>query len=121
MDWPRFEHLAAPAIDQGIEGTLEYQVLANYRQFAERAQAWTGTPPRIVERFAATQTLLDENFRSSIDTLIVISLDGWRARQSAKPQEIAAVKAFLANPDHSVFVCPHHDIGNSTASRPKIR
>jgi hypothetical protein len=112
VDWPRFEYLAGPAIDQGIEGTLEHQVLANYRLFAERAQAWTGNPPRIVERMAAMQTLLDEKFLSSIDTLIVISLDGWRARQTAQPQEIAAVKAFLANPDHSVFLCPHHDIGN---------
>lgn len=119
VDWPRSEHLAGPAVDQGIEGTLEYLVLANYRLFAERSQAWTGTPPRIAERIAATQTLLDENFLSSIDTLIVISLDGWRARQTAKLQEIAAVKAFLANPDHSVFVCPHHDIGNVDGVAPE--
>jgi hypothetical protein len=85
VDWPRSEHLAGPAIDQGIEGTIEYQMLANYRVFAERTQAWTGNPLRIVERIAATQTLLDENFLASIDTLIVISLDGWRARQTAKP------------------------------------
>jgi hypothetical protein len=112
VNWPRSERLAGPAIDQGIEGTLQYQVLENYRVFAERMQAWTGNSPRIVERIAATQTLLDEDFLASLDTLIIISLDSWRARQTAKPQEIAAVKAFLANPDHSVFVCPHHDIGN---------
>jgi|HubBroStandDraft_5_1064220.scaffolds.fasta_scaffold01655_9 hypothetical protein len=119
VDWPRFEYLAGPAIDQGIEGTLEHQVLANYRVFAEKTQAWTRNPIRIVERIAATRTLLDEDFLSSIDTLIVISLDGWRARQTAEPQEIAAVKKFLADPDHSVFVCPHHDIGNVDGLAPE--
>jgi hypothetical protein len=27
--------------------------------------------------------------------------------------EIAAVAEFLCNPDHTLFVCPHHDIGNT--------
>jgi hypothetical protein len=119
VNWPKSEHLAGPAKDQGIDGTLEYHVLANYQTFAQRTQAWTENPLKIVERIAATQTLLDEEFLSGIDTLIVISLDSWRARQTAEPQEITAVKAFLANPNHSIFVCPHHDVGNVDGLAPE--
>jgi hypothetical protein len=119
VNWPTFEHLAGLAIDQGIGGTLEYQVLANYQVFADMTEIWTGNPLRIVERTAATQTLLDEDFFASSDTLIVISFDSWRAAQTATPQEVAAVRAFLANPDHSVFVCPHHDIGDVDGLAPE--
>jgi hypothetical protein len=110
--WPQFEHLAGPAIDQGIAGTLDHEVLSNYNVFAERTQAWTGTPLRIDQRIAATRTMLDDAFLSGLDTLIIISLDSLRIRQTAEPREVVAVQSFLSHPDHSVFVCPHHDIGN---------
>jgi hypothetical protein len=110
--WPQYEHFAGAAFDQGIAGTLDHQVLANYNLFAERTKAWTGNALRVQERVAATQTLLDDAFLSTLDTLIVISLDSLRVRQTAEAREIAAVRAFLADPTHSVFVCPHHDIGN---------
>jgi hypothetical protein len=44
VNWPKSEHLAGPAINQGIEGTLEHQVLAGYRAFAQKRLAWTGNP-----------------------------------------------------------------------------
>jgi hypothetical protein len=119
VHWPRSEHLADPSIDQGIEGTLDHHVLPNYQLFAERVQAWTGRPLKVAERRRATRTLLDADFLSSIDTLIVISLDSWRSRQLAEPQEIAAMKTFLANPDHSLFVCPHHDVGKTNGLAPE--
>lgn len=119
VNWPKSEHLAAPTIDQGIDGTLEHHVLANYQTFAKRTQAWTGNPVRIAERIAATRTLLDGDLLSGIDTLIVVSLDSWRARQTAEPQEIAAVKAFLENPTNTLFVCPHHDVGNVDGLAPE--
>ena len=112
VNWPNAEYLADPMFDQGIAGTLDHQVRANYVLFADRTKAWSGNRLRVDERIATTRTLLDEGFLANIDTLVIISLDSLRARQTVEPGEIAAVQSFLANPDHSLFVCPHHDIGD---------
>lgn len=115
MFWPRFEHFADPEkFDQGVGGFLDHIQLANFEHFAELAAEWTGNPVRRAERGTqAGVTALDAGFLAGIDTLIVISFDSSRTAQQASPAEIAAIRSFLDNPDHTLFVCPHHDIGNA--------
>jgi hypothetical protein len=55
---------------------------------------------------------LNAEFLAGIDTLVVISFDSSRTQQQASDAEIGAIRSFLDDPDHMLFVCPHHDIGN---------
>jgi hypothetical protein len=112
--WPRYEKLADPKIDQGIGGFLDNIQLPNFALFAEQAQAWTGNPVRRGERKSdAGFCALDAKFLDGIDTLIIISYDSNRTKQRPSDAEVAAIRAFLDNPDHTLFVCTHHDIGNT--------
>jgi hypothetical protein len=113
--WPQYEVLGDPEChDQGIEGFLEQIFLANFRRFTQMSQAWTGKPVQIVHRRSqAGMVLLAENWLSQIDTLIIISFDGPRSDQKATPAEVTAIEEFLDDPAHTVFVCPHHDIGDT--------
>jgi hypothetical protein len=115
LSWPRFEQFADPAaFDQGISGFLDNIQLTNFKLFAERVEAWTGNSVRHAERrTAAGLTALDGGFLDGVDTLIVISFDSSRTAQKASAGEVAAVRAFLGDPDHTLFVCPHHDIGDA--------
>jgi hypothetical protein len=115
--WPRFEQFADPAtFDQGIAGFLDNIQLANFKLFADLAASWSGNPVRLAERrTAAGMCALDGAFLSGVDTLIVISFDSSRTRQQANAAEIAAIASFLDDPDHTLFICPHHDIGDADA------
>jgi hypothetical protein len=111
--WPRFEQFADPKkFDQGVGGFLDNIQLANFRHFADLAASWTGNPVRQAERRTeAGLHALDAEFLAGVDTLIVISFDSSRTEQVASDAEIGAIRAFLDHPDHTLFVCPHHDIG----------
>jgi hypothetical protein len=113
--WPRFEQFADPAkFDQGVGGFLDNIQLANFKLFADLAASWTGHPVRRAERRTdAGLCALDGAFLAGVDTLIVISFDSFRTHQQASDAEIAAVRSFLDDPDHTLFVCPHHDIGEA--------
>jgi hypothetical protein len=113
--WPRFEALADPeCYDQGIDGFLEQVFLANFKRFAQLAQTWTGYPVQIVHRrWQAEAVLLDAKWLSQIDTLIIISFDGPQSCQQATPAELTAMEDFLDDPAHTVFVCPHHNVGDT--------
>ena len=113
--WPRYEKLADPQkFDQGIGGFLDNIQLTNFTLFAELAETWTGNPVRSAERKTDTAfCALDAEFLRDVDTLIIISFDSSRTKQTPSDAEITAIRAFLANPDHTLFVCPHHDIGNT--------
>jgi hypothetical protein len=113
--WPRFEQFADPRqFDQGIEGFLDNIQLANFRLFADSAAAWTGNPVRRGERgSAAGRCALDAGFLAGVDTLVVISFDSARTRQQASDGEIGAIRSFLDDPDHTLCICPHHDIGDA--------
>lgn len=115
VQWPRLERLADPAaFDQGIDGFLDHVQLANFRRFAELVEAWSGKAVRQAERVTPMGTCaLGATFLAGVDTLIVMSFDSTRTGQRADVAEIAAVRAFLDDPEHVVFVCPHHDIGNT--------
>ena len=113
--WPRYEVLADPEChDQGIEGFLEQIFLENFRRFTQLVQTWTGYPVQIVHRrWQAKTVLLDARWLAQIDTLIIISYDGPQSCQKVTLPELAAIGDFLDDPAHSVFVCPHHDIGDT--------
>ncbi len=115
LRWPRLEQFADPTkFDQGVGGFLDNIQLANFQVFADLATSWSGNPLRRAERKTdAGWRSLDAEFLSGVDTLIVVSFDSVRTKQRASDTEIAAVRAFLDNPDHTLFVCPHHDIGNT--------
>ncbi|MEJ0051629.1 MAG: hypothetical protein WDN02_10560 [Methylovirgula sp.] len=111
--YPRFHELSDPVrFDQSIAGFLDHIMKANFIDFAEQASTQTGHPVLEVERVAddGTQTPLN-HILSGIDTLIIISFDSLRTEQAADAAEVNAVRAFLDDPDHLVFVCPHHEIG----------
>jgi hypothetical protein len=82
--------------------------------FADLAASWTGNPVRRAERRTdAGPCVLDAEFLGGVDTLVIISFDSSRTQQQASDAEIGAIRSFLDDPDHTLFVCPHHDIGNT--------
>jgi hypothetical protein len=113
--WPRFEQFADPGkFDQGVGGFLDNIQLVNFKLFADLAASWSGNPVRRAERRTdAGLCALDDKFLAGVDTLVVISFDSSRTQQQASDAEIGAIRLFLDNPDHTLFVCPHHDIGNA--------
>jgi hypothetical protein len=68
-----------------------------------------------VERVAddGTAIVLDDSLMAGVDTIVIISFDSFRTGQAASGPEIEAVRRFLSDPDHLIFVCPHHDIGEA--------
>jgi hypothetical protein len=121
--WPQYERLADPErFDQGIEGFLEHLFLANFKLFTEQMLSLTGRPVRIGQRHTYLgRTSLDAAFLSGVDTLIIISFDTLRSSQQARFGEILALEEFLSDPDHTLFVCPHHDIGAVAEVPPEER
>ncbi len=115
MQYPRFEAFSDPArFDQSVGGFLDHIMKQNFVAFVEQAGAQTGHPVAEIERVAddGARTELDAPVFGAADTLIVISFDSLRTRQDASGAEVTAVRQFLAHPDHLVFICPHHDIGD---------
>jgi hypothetical protein len=115
MQWPRLEQFADPAhFDQGVGGFLDNIQLVNFKLFADLAASWTGNPvPRVERRTDAGPRRIDADFLRGVDTLVIISFDSSRTQQRASDAEIAAIGSFLDDPDHTLFVCPHHNIGNT--------
>lgn len=115
MGFPRFEDLSDPSrFDQSIAGFLDHIMKRNFTAFVELAGAQTGQPVKEIERVTddGNLTALDAAVLDGVDTLIVISFDSFRTGQQAGGAEVEAVRKFLAQPDHLVFICPHHDIGD---------
>src|SRR5271168_4598274 len=115
MQYPKFEAFSDPArFDQSIGGFLDHIMKQNFAAFVEQAGAQSGHPVVEIERVAdnGARTELDAALLDAADTLIVISFDSLRTRQDASGAEVEAVRRFLAQPDHLVFICPHHDIGD---------
>lgn len=116
MLYPRFVELSDPArFDQSIAGFLDHILKPNFAAFVEQTAAATGHPVIEIERVGdgGGQRPLDAAVLGGIDTLIVISFDSLRTQQQATAAEVAAVRAFLDDPDRVAFVCPHHDIGEA--------
>jgi hypothetical protein len=115
MAYPRYEELADPVqFDQSVGGFLDHIMKRNFTAFIELAEGLTGLAVAEIERVAedGSLTALDARVLDGVDTLIIISFDSFRTGQEAGRAEVEAVRALLAQPDHLVFVCPHHDIGD---------
>jgi hypothetical protein len=115
LSWPKFEHLAdTESFDQGISGFLDNVLLKNYSLFREEVRIRTGNVVRFVERCTADGrvTLLDGHCLEGVDVLIIVSFDSQRTGQRPDESELTTVKEFLLDPGHTLFVCPHHDIGD---------
>jgi hypothetical protein len=113
--WPKFEDLAdIEDFNQGIAGFLDNVLLQNYSLFREEMRIRSGNVVRIVERCTSDGKvmLLDEGFLDGVDILIIVSFDSQRTGQHPCESELAAVRKFLDDPGHTLFVCPHHDIGD---------
>ena len=117
--YPDFERLADPArVDPGIGGFLDYVQKPNFQGFMDQARAQTGRVGAVAERVAhdGGESRLDAALIGDADTIVVISFDSLRTGQSASPAEVEAARRFLDDPDHLIFVCPHHDIGEATGA-----
>jgi hypothetical protein len=115
LQWPKYEALAdIEQFNQGIAGFFDNILLKNYSQFREDMRIRSGNVVSIVERCtsAGKATLLDGDFLDSVDILIIVSFDSQRTAQHPNDSELMAIRKFLDDPRHTLFVCPHHDIGN---------
>jgi hypothetical protein len=113
--YPQFERLSdRDKADQGIAGFLDLIQKPNFQAFAEQTEGLTGRKVIQIERIndAGTMTPLDVAL-DGVDSIVIISFDSLRTGQTATTAEVEAVRHFLDNPDHLVFVCPHHDIGEA--------
>jgi hypothetical protein len=113
--YPQFERLSdRDKADQGIAGFLDLIQKPNFQAFAEQTEGLTGRKVIQIERIndAGTMTPLDVALDGA-DSIVIISFDSLRTGQTASTAEVEAVRHFLDNPDHLVFVCPHHDIGEA--------
>jgi hypothetical protein len=122
--YPKLESLAGrDDVDPGIGGFLDHIQKPNFAAFAEQAEALTGNPVIQVERVSddGVTTPLDDALIADADTIVVISFDSFRTSQVAGEMEVEAIKRFLGNPDHLIFVCPHHDIGETADAARQVR
>jgi hypothetical protein len=121
--YPKFEPLSdRDKVDQGIAGFLDHIQKPNFEAFVEQAEALTGGKVVQIERIGDDGTMTPLNDAvDGVDSIVVISFDSLRTSQSATPAEVEAVRDFLANPDHLIFVCPHHDIGETARSAEQER
>src|ERR1700677_737752 len=116
--YPQFEGLSDRAkIDQGIAGFLDHIQKPNFQSFAEQTEALTGHEVVQIERTGDDGAMMAlDRALQGIDSIVVISFDSLRTGQAATTTEIEAIRVFLDDPDHVIFVCPHHDIGEAQGS-----
>jgi hypothetical protein len=116
--YPKFEQMSdRDQIDQGIAGFLDHIQKPNFQAFAEQTEALTGRKVIQIERIDdnGAMTPLDRAL-DGVDSIVVMSFDSLRTAQAAAAAEVEAVRHFLDDPDHLIFVCPHHVIGEATGS-----
>ena len=115
LQWPKFEDFSDAAnFDQGIAGFFDNVLLQNYFLFREDMRVRSGNVVRIVERCTSDGkvTPLDGEILDRVDVLIIVSFDSQRTGQHPSESELAALRKFVDDPSHTLFVCPHHDIGD---------
>jgi hypothetical protein len=111
--FPRYASLADPkTYEQGIAGFLDHVLRENFLAFVQETRAAGGSVAEAVrvERDGRS-TALSAPLLESASTLLIVSFDSCRTGQEPGAAEVVVVRQFLENPDHLVFVCPHHDIG----------
>lgn len=115
--WPAYE---APEwsdpmrFQQGIAGSLELFFWAWVR-FQRVVGEATGYVVPMFQRIdqAGFRLPLDERVLGDADTLLVFGLDHMTTEQEAAPEEIEAVRQFLAREGSCLVIGPHHDVGHS--------
>jgi hypothetical protein len=115
LQWPKYEALAdSEHFNQGIAGFFDHVLLQNYSLFREDMRIRSGTVVRTVQRRTAdgNLALLDGDLLEGVDILIIVSFDSQRTGQHPNESELAAIREFLEGPSHTLFVSPHHDIGD---------
>ena len=117
VTWPAYEdpQWSDPLrFQQGIAGSLElfFWGWVPFQQFVEEI---TGHPVPVFQRVdqAGFHTPLDERVLADTDTLFVFGLDHMVTEQEAAPEEIEAVRDFLAREGTCLVLGPHHDVGAS--------
>jgi hypothetical protein len=112
--WPAYEtpEWSADRFLQGIAGTLElfHRSTLNFQNVAEDA---TGHPVAIYQRIdqAGFPLPIDERILADTDTLMVFGLDHLLSEQTASPEEIEAIRAWLRREGTCLLIAPHHDVG----------
>jgi hypothetical protein len=113
--YPKFEPLSG--LDQGIAGFLDHIQKPNFQAFCEQTEALTGHQVIQIERISDDGAMAPlDGVLAGVDTIVVISFDSFRTHQAATPAEVEAIRHFLDDPDHLIFICPHHDIGETAGS-----
>lgn len=115
--WPEYEgpRWTDPRrFQQGIAGSLELFFWA-WVNFQELVAEVTGHVVPVFQRVdqAGFSLPLDERVLADADTLLVFGLDHVVTEQVAAPEEIEAVRGFLAREGTSLVLGPHHDVGRS--------
>jgi hypothetical protein len=114
--WPAYETEAYSnkMFLQGIEGTLElfHLSLVNFQRAVGEV---TGQPVAVYQRVdqAGQKLPIDERILADTDTLMIFGLDHLVTEQEATPEEIAALRNFLAREGTCLVLGPHHDVGAS--------
>ncbi|MFL6335078.1 MAG: hypothetical protein ACJ754_17340 [Pyrinomonadaceae bacterium] len=115
--WPAYEkpQWSDPLqFQQGIAGALElfFWAFAPFQQFVGEV---TGHAVPVFQRIdqAGFKLPLDERVLADTDTLLVFGLDHNVTGQEAAPEEIEAVRQFLAREGTCLILGPHHEVGSS--------
>jgi len=115
--WPDYESLeySEKMFLQGVAGTLELFHLSLLR-FQSLVGEVTEHPVAVYQRIdqAGQKLPLDERILEDTDTLMVFGLDHLVTEQEAAPEEIDAIRQFLAREGTCLVLGPHHDVGVSS-------
>ena len=115
--WPAYEtpEYSAKLFLQGIAGTLELFHLSLLR-FQQLVGELTGYPAAVYQRVdqAGQKLPIDAGILDDTDTLMVFGLDHLVTEQEAAPEEIEALRAWLARDGTCLILGPHHDVGASS-------
>ena len=121
--WPTYE--SAPYGDpllfqQGIAGALELFFVA-WVPFQKLVGEVTGHVVPVYQRVdqAGYKLPLDDRILADSDTMLVFGLDHSATGQKPSPEEVAAVRRFLAREGTCLILGPHHDVG--ATDDPKVR
>jgi len=109
--WPSLQRFKGG--EQGIAGFLDRVVEGDFVTFRQIIAKETGVEPSILagRDFDGTAHSLREALVDNPHTVIIVSLDHFRAELAPSAQDVAALRAFLAREDSILVVCPHHYIG----------
>ena len=114
VEWPNYERpqWAAREFLQGIAGTLElfHRSTLGFQQLVGEV---TGHPVAVFQRVdqAGYRLPIDERILADTDTLLVFGLDHLITEQEAAPEEIDAIREWLAREGTCLMLAPHHDVG----------